>query len=61
MSAKAVSRLTHLKAIGSSSLADFAQKLKRSRAVWLMAPAAVVDETIAALLAHLERGDIIIA
>ena len=32
----------------------------RPRAMWLMVPAAVVDETIAALLPHLERGDILI-
>ena len=49
MSPKAVAELTQVKATGSSSLADFAQKLTRPRAVWLMVPAAVVDETIASL------------
>jgi len=32
----------------------------RSRGVWLMVPAAVVDKTIADLVSHLERGDILI-
>ncbi len=59
-SAKAVTELTQVKAIGSSSLTEFAQKLSKPRAVWLMVPAAVVDETIATLLPQLERGDILI-
>src|SRR5216684_9334992 len=59
-SPKVVQELVEEKAVGSSSLADFAQKLTKPRAVWLMVPAAVVDETIAALLPHLERGDILI-
>ena len=60
VSPKAVTELTQEKAVGSSSLADFSEKLKKPRAVWLMVPAAVVDKTIADLLPHLERGDIII-
>ena len=59
-SAKAVTELTQLKAIGSSSLTEFAQKLSKPRTVWLMVPAAAVDETIAAVLPHLQRGDILI-
>ena len=59
-SPKVVQELVEDKAAGSSSLADLAQKLSKPRAVWLMVPAAVVDETIAALLPHLERGDILI-
>ena len=59
-SAKAVTELTQVKAIGSSSLTEFAQKLSKPRAVWLMVPAAVVDETIATLVPQLERGDILI-
>jgi len=52
--------LVEEKAVGSSSLADFVKKLSKPRAVWLMVPAAVVDKTIADLLPHLERDDILI-
>src|SRR5215475_14218493 len=55
-----VQELVEDKAVGSSSLADFVQKLTKPRAVWLMVPAAVVDNTIADLLPHLERDDILI-
>jgi 6-phosphogluconate dehydrogenase len=59
-SPKAVMELTEEKATGSSSLAEFAKKLTKPRVVWLMVPAAVVDKTIADLMAHLERDDILI-
>src|ERR1700683_4690220 len=57
---KAVEGLVDEKAIGSSSLADLAKRLEKPRAVWLMVPAAVVDQTIAELLPALEAGDTII-
>jgi 6-phosphogluconate dehydrogenase len=60
MSPKAVEELVEEKAVGSSSLQNFASKLAKPRAVWLMVPAAAVDETIAGLLPHLEAGDILI-
>jgi len=60
MSPKAVQGLVEEKAVGSSSLADFAKKLAKPRVVWLMVPAAVVDKTIVDLLLHLEAEDILI-
>ena len=60
MSPKAVEELVKEKALGAASLADFIEKLEKPRAVWLMVPAAVVDKTIAELLPHLDKGDILI-
>src|ERR1700741_5421225 len=54
-----VQELVEDKAVGSSSLVDFVTKLTKPRAVWLMVPAAVVDNTIADLLPHLEAEDIL--
>ena len=60
MSQKAVTELVQEKAVGVSSLADLVKNMQKPRAVWLMVPAAVTDKTIAALLPHLEMGDILI-
>jgi 6-phosphogluconate dehydrogenase len=60
MSPKAVQEIAKEKATGSLSLADLVKKLDKPRAVWLMVPAAAVDNTIAELLPHLEAGDIVI-
>ena len=60
VSPKAVGELAHEGASGATSLSDLVNKLAKPRAVWLMVPAAVVDQTIAELLPHLEAGDILI-
>src|SRR5271154_2140580 len=57
---KAVKDLAKTKAVGASSLADLVKKLAKPRAVWLMVPAAVVDQTITDILPHLAAGDILI-
>src|ERR1700691_6762672 len=59
-SPKAVDELVQQKAVGAASLQEFVKKLEKPRAIWLMVPAAVVDDTIAGLLPHLEAGDILI-
>jgi 6-phosphogluconate dehydrogenase len=59
-SEKAVAELVKEKAVGSASLADFVKSLAKPRVVWLMVPVGAVDKTIADLLPHLERGDILI-
>jgi 6-phosphogluconate dehydrogenase len=59
-SPKAVDDLVKEKATGAASLAELVAKLAKPRAIWLMVPAAVVDDTIADLLPHLEAGDILI-
>jgi 6-phosphogluconate dehydrogenase len=55
-----VNELVQEKATGSSSLHDFGTKLEKPRAIWLMVPAAAVEETIADLLPHLVPEDILI-
>jgi len=60
VSPKAVAAMVEKKAVGTASLVEFAAKLKKPRAIWLMVPAALVDQTIAELLPHLDRGDIMI-
>jgi len=47
-------------ATAATSLEDFVKKLQKPRAIWLMVPAAVVDDTLKNLLAFVEPGDIII-
>ena len=59
-SPQAVNELVKEKAIGATSFADVVKKLEKPRAIWLMVPAAVVDDTIADLSPHLEAGDILI-
>src|SRR5499427_5956589 len=60
VSPKAVGELAKERAVGASSVSDLVKQLAKPRAVWLMVPAAVVDQTIAELLPHLEPGDILI-
>src|SRR5437588_4870487 len=59
-SADSVKQLEGEGATGSASLDDFVKKLSKPRAVWLMVPAAVVDQSIKDLLPRLDKGDIII-
>src|SRR5499433_2829219 len=59
-SPKAVADLVKEKAVGAASLPEFLKNLTKPRAIWLMVPVGVVDATVADLLPHLERGDVLI-
>ena len=59
-SVKPVQELAREKAVPATSLKDFVNKLKKPRAIWMMVPAAVVDEMITTLLPDLDAGDILI-
>jgi 6-phosphogluconate dehydrogenase len=60
VSAAAVQRLTAAGATGASSLQDFVSKLVQPRALWLMLPAGIVDQTLEQLTPLLAKGDIVI-
>src|SRR5688500_1295854 len=47
-------------AAGATSLEDFAHKLDRPRAAWLMLPAAIVDGMLEQIAPLFEAGDVII-
>ncbi len=57
---KAVDTLATEGAVGSKSIEEFAQKLKKPRVIWMMVPAAVVDQTLATLVPLLESDDVVI-
>lgn len=59
-SPQVVNEMVKEKAVGSSSMEDLVAKLSKPRAIWLMVPAAVVDDVIAGLLPHIAAGDILI-
>jgi 6-phosphogluconate dehydrogenase len=60
MNRGAVDELVKEGAIGAASLDDFAAKLGKPRAAWMMVPAAAVEQTLAELARRFEKGDIIV-
>jgi 6-phosphogluconate dehydrogenase len=58
--ADAVKKLVDHGAAGADSPGDLVTQLPRPRVIWLMVPAAVVDQELAELVPLLEKGDIII-
>jgi len=60
MNRSAVDELVKEGAIGAASLDDFAAKLGKPRAAWMMVPAAAVEQTLAELARRFEKGDIIV-
>ena len=62
-SATAKTRETFAKEIGvsaASSIAELVGKLKPPRVVWLMVPAAAVDQTLNEVVGRVQKGDIVI-
>ncbi len=57
---QAVQALVEEMAAGAGSPADLVKRLAKPRAIWLMVPAGVVDQTIAEFMPLLEPGDILI-
>ena len=60
LNAEVVQALAKEGAVGTTSLEEFAKKLKSPRAVWMMVPAAVVDPTLKTLVSVLESDDVVI-
>ena len=56
----AVKKLLHRGTVEASSVEDLVARLAKPRAVWLMVPAAAVDQALAQLAPLLEAGDVII-
>jgi 6-phosphogluconate dehydrogenase len=56
----AVQSLTNEGALGGASLEDFVRKLAKPRCVWLMVPAAAVDESLHKLVPLLDRDDLVV-
>jgi 6-phosphogluconate dehydrogenase len=60
VNAEVVKSLSGERVTGASSLEDLVSKLDTPRAVWLMLPAALTQDTLEALLGSLEANDVVI-
>ena len=60
INAAAVANLAVQGAVGAHSLEEFIAQLSKPRSIWLMLPAAIVDQELTALAPLLEAGDIVI-
>src|ERR1039457_2958565 len=56
----AVEKLTNDSVVGASSLEDLVSKLDGPRAVWLMLPAAITQDTLNELVQYLDRDDVVV-
>ena len=59
-SVDAVQALVKEGGVGATSVKEFVAQLQKPRAIWLMIPAALVDQTLTELSAIIDSGDIII-
>ncbi|MEO7938353.1 phosphogluconate dehydrogenase (NAD(+)-dependent, decarboxylating) [Polaromonas sp.] len=57
---EAVAALQAEGAVGASTVVDLVARLTRPRAIWLMVPAALVDQELDILVPHLQEGDMVI-
>jgi 6-phosphogluconate dehydrogenase len=57
---EAIQALAKEGAVAAASLDELVKKLTKPRAIWLMVPAAFVDQTLVELAGRLEAGDILI-
>jgi 6-phosphogluconate dehydrogenase len=60
MQVEALKKLLHPGVVGARSLEDLTARLTKPRVLWLMVPAAVVDQELADLLPLLDAGDIVV-
>jgi 6-phosphogluconate dehydrogenase len=60
VNAEAIPPLEQDGASGARTIEEFVAKLHPPRAIWMMVPAAVVDQSIDRIEPHLQRGDILI-
>jgi 6-phosphogluconate dehydrogenase len=60
VNAEVVKSLSGERVTGASSLEDLVSKLDTPRAIWLMLPAAITQDTLEALLGSLEENDVVI-
>jgi len=60
VNADAVSKLEGDRTVGASSLEDLVTKLAEPRTVWLMLPAAIVQDTLDELVQYLSDDDVVI-
>jgi 6-phosphogluconate dehydrogenase len=56
----AVAKMKAAGATGTATPAELVAAMSPPRAIWMMVPAAVVDDVLDGLVPHLERGDIVI-
>jgi 6-phosphogluconate dehydrogenase len=57
---ESVSTLEHEGATGASSLEELVHKLTPPRAIWMMVPAALTDDTLHQLVELVQKGDVLI-